>query len=75
MSLTKVLTLIGDENITYQNINNSMINAKINKKHKDCEITFSSSVDVLNDGSKVGLVVWVDKEQLSGVVNKVGGDA
>ena len=48
MSLTKVLSLIGDENISYQNIESSALKMRVNKKHKDCEITIATEFDMLN---------------------------
>lgn len=72
MGIVKVLEIIGDDNIKYQNLNNSLVRAKVNRKHNDTEITFCTDVDFLNDDSKVvGLVVWVDADKLQSAVKAV----
>ena len=71
MSITKVLNLIGDDNIEYQNVENSSTHMKLNKKHGDCEITFATSHNLLSGCGKTGLVVWVDTDKLNDAVKKV----
>lgn len=73
MSLTKVLSLIGDENISYQNIESSALKMKANKKYKDCEITIATEFDMLNGCGKTGLIVWVDTDKLKNSIDKVKG--
>ena len=73
MSLTKVLSLIGDDNIEYQNVENSALKMKINKKHGDCEVTFATCHDLLNGCGKTGLIVWLGNDELKMAVNKVEG--
>lgn len=64
MSLTRLLSVIGDENISYQHLENSILRTKINKRHGDCEITFATEYDILNGCGKTGLVIWVDTDKL-----------
>lgn len=71
MSLTKVLNIIGDDNIEYQNVENSAVKMKLNKKHNCCEITFATNHDLLNGCGKTGLVVWVDSDKLADAVSQV----
>ena len=61
MGLTELITLIGDDNIDVQNVEQSAIKMKTNKKHGGLEITFCSPHDIMNGANKVGLVVWIDK--------------
>ncbi len=61
MGLTELISLIGDDNIDVQNVEQSAIKMKTNKKHGDLEITFCSPHDIMNGANKVGLVVWIDK--------------
>lgn len=62
MKLSELIALVGDENIDVQNVEQSAVRMKINKKHGDLEITFASPHDILNGANKVGLVVWFDKD-------------
>lgn len=71
MGLTKVLDIIGDDNIEYQNVENSALKMKINKKRGDCEVTFATGYDLLNGCGKTGLIVWVDSDKLTDAVSKV----
>lgn len=76
MSLTKVLSNIGDENISYQNLQNSIKTVKTKKL--ESEITFYTDQlnanQWLSDSGKVGLVVWVDKGDLSNEIQKLNKD-
>ena len=65
MKLSELVTIIGDENIDVQNIEQSAVKMKVNKKHGDLEITFASPHDILNGANKVGLVVWFDKGEFN----------
>ena len=68
MKLSDLITLIGDENIDVQNIEQSAVKMKLNKKHGDLEITFVSPHDIMNGANKVGLVVWFDKDDFNEAV-------
>lgn len=65
MGLTELVTIIGDENISVQNVEQSAVKMKVNKKHGDLEITFASPHDILNGANKIGLVVWFDKDEFN----------
>ena len=75
MSISKLFAIVGDEEITYQNLANSMVRAKNNSKTKDCEITFATEYDFLNGFGKTGLVVWVDTEKLQSALDELKGGA
>jgi len=62
MKLSDLIALIGDDNINVQNVEQSAVKMKTNKKHGDLEITFASAYDIMNGANKVGLVVWFDKD-------------
>ncbi len=61
MKLSELIELVGDENIDVQNIEQSAVKMKLNKKYGNLEITFVSAHDILNVENKVGLVCWFDK--------------
>lgn len=65
-TLTSVLSSIGDSNMQFQLISESLIHSKDKIKTKDTEITFATNqtntANLYNDDGKVGVVVWVDKD-------------
>ena len=65
MKLSELVTIIGDENIDVQNIEQSAVKMKVNKKHGYLEIAFASPHDILNGANKTGLVVWFDKDEFN----------
>lgn len=64
MTLTEVLSKIGDENIKLQFIDQSMTNFSENKK--EAKVTFATEKQhrpTFMGGSKMGIVVWVDADK------------
>lgn len=66
MGLLELIKLIGEDNIKVQAVNNSIVNIKDKKRTQDTEITIAtnelSANDVANDNGKVGLVVWIGRD-------------
>ena len=74
MGLLEFLTSIGEDNIRLQFVNNSFIYAKDKKRTQDTEITFATAEtntnELINDTGKVGIVVWVDRDDYNKVMDK-----
>lgn len=73
--ICELIAAIGNDSVTYQIINNSISNIK---KKRDCtEVSFLTNElspnDVMTDSGKVGIVVWVSREDYTSARNKVIG--
>ena len=66
MGILELLSKVGEVNLRLQFINNSVIAVKDKKVTKDTEITFATAGvntnQLVNDTGKVGIVVWMDRE-------------
>lgn len=73
--IAELIAELGNENINYQVINQSIINIEDKKKTNDTEITFAtnelSASDVAFGQGKTGLILWVDADMLEQAVNKI----
>lgn len=66
MSLSKIISEVGDEHVLVQCLTDAWKNAKTNRKGITT-ITFQTDAVTLSDllfGSKIGLVIWIPKERL-----------
>ena len=74
MGLLELLSGIGEDNIRLQFVNNPFIYAKDKKRTQDTEITFATAETNANelsyDTGKVGIVVWVDRDDYNKVMDK-----
>ena len=76
MTLTEILTAIGDDSITVQFLNESTILVKDKKRTKDTEITFcTNQTNAANflSGSleKLGIIIWIDRSDWDESVAKL----
>lgn len=71
MGLTELLTKIGDDNTTYQNLRRSMKDIKTTKHGSLISFYTNelSPTDIVRGAGKIGLVVWVDADILEDVLN------
>ena len=70
-----LIAAIGNDAVTYQIVNSSISNIK---KKRDCtEVSFLTNEltpnDVMTNSGKVGIVVWVSREDYSAARNKIIG--
>lgn len=74
MGLLELLSGIGEDNIRLQFVNSSFIYAKDKKRTQDTEITFATAEtnanELSDDTGKVGIVVWVDRDDYNKVMDK-----
>jgi hypothetical protein len=68
--LTELIARIGDENMEFQKLSQSMLCFKSNKKHGDCEVTFATAMENIHN-DKEAVIVWVDKEVLRTSLDKI----
>lgn len=71
--ICELIAAIGNDSVTYQIVNNSISNIK---KKRDCtEVSFLTSEltpnDVMMDSGKVGIVVWVSREDYAVARNEI----
>lgn len=65
VSMTSLLNAIGDDGISFQNLDHSLINADWSAK-KVSKITFGTDQTVTLEGTeKLGLVLWLDRNQVA----------
>lgn len=71
MSLTELLAHVGDENLKFQTLRSSLIQA--NQKKAECHITFATSKEhgqsVMKtaagiDSDVAGIIVWVPRSKM-----------
>lgn len=67
MSIIELLQHVGAENISLQNLADSLVKADL-KKH-DGEITFATDRSIVHDMAlnrcdKVGLILWIPKDKM-----------
>lgn len=67
MSIIELLQHVGAENISLQNLADSLVKAEM-KKH-DGEITFATDRSIVHDMAlnrcdKVGLILWIPKDKM-----------
>ena len=71
--IVELLGLIGNENIEFQMLDNSMTNIKQTKRYAKVEFitgAISASDVALNTGKR-GIIVWVDCDKLEGAFAEV----
>ena len=70
MTLTDLLTTIGDDNLSVQLIDIATINVK--DKQNDTEITFATQEinanNLLTQNGKVGIVVWCNRDDYENAI-------
>jgi len=74
--ICELIAAIGNEAVAYQIVNNSISNIK---KKRDCtEVSFVTNQltpnDVMTDSGKIGIVVWVSREDYTSARNKIVGE-
>lgn len=74
-SLTEFIQEIGNENITVQELHNSLITQDY--KNGFTRVTFGTHglmPNDLTDGKKTALIVWIDSERYNEALKKFKGD-
>lgn len=74
--ICELIAEIGNESVTYQIVNNSISNIK---KKRDCtEVSFLTNEftpnDVMANSGKIGIVVWVSREDYTAARNNIIGE-
>lgn len=74
--ICELIAAIGNDAVTYQLVNSSISNIK---KKRDCtEVSFLTNEltpnDVMTNSGKVGIVVWVSREDYTAARNKIIGE-
>lgn len=74
MGLTELLQKIGDENVQVQMLDNSTVSVEDKNRTNDVEVTFATHNTNCNEfytgKGKVGLVVWIDREDWNKAIKK-----
>lgn len=74
--ICELIAAIGNEAVAYQLVNSSISNIK---KKRDCnEVSFLTNElspnDVMTNSGKVGIVVWVSREDYAAARNQIIGE-
>ncbi|MCP4343596.1 MAG: hypothetical protein GY799_33145 [Desulfobulbaceae bacterium] len=73
MSLVKLINEIGVDNIEYQTLHSSLVNAK--QEGRNTELTFLTdqitTTDLALGAGKKAIIIWVDSDVLSAACDKV----
>jgi hypothetical protein len=72
-TILDLLAEVGVDNIEYQTLNTSLVNAK--QRGKDTELSFLTNqittTDVAIGSGKKGIIIWVESDDLSRAYDKV----
>lgn len=69
IGITELVTEIGDDNIEFQLLDSCITNMQLKKDHN--LYTFGSPMAFSLDGTnKLGLVLWLDREQVNKILGK-----
>lgn len=75
VSMTALLTAIGDDGIGFQNLDHSTIKADWSAK-TGSKITFGTDQALTPEGTqKLGLVIWLDREQVAETMARLKAEA
>lgn len=73
MKLSELILAVGDDNVQFQNLDQCAIDLNYSAK-KGSKITFGTEQALTLDGTqKLGLVVWLDREQVNAALNQGQG--
>lgn len=74
MKLSEFIAKIGDENISFQLLNQCLTNIKTSKKDKNL-VTFATEGltpnDVMANTGNVGMIVWVPRERYEEIAREL----
>lgn len=72
----ELLSKIGNENIEYQMLTNSITSIKQTKKHAKVEFITNAitASDIALDTAKKGIIIWVDGEILKIALSEIKAD-
>ena len=67
MSIVKLLEKVGDDNIEFQNLRQSLTGVKVVKGANEVSFVTDNLTpdDIMHETGKVGLVIWVDEDVIS----------
>lgn len=75
VTLTALINAIGDENLRFQNLDHSLINADWTAR-KGAKITFGTEETITPNGpDKLGLILWLDRTQVAEVMARLKAEA
>lgn len=67
MKLSELIAKYGDENIKFQSLDSSFIEAKMSKGHN--KITFGTNASFNHKGMiELGIVVWMDRDKVDEIL-------
>lgn len=71
MKMSELILAIGDDNVEFQNLDQSAISLDYHHK-KGTTITFGTTMDITAEQGtkKLGLVLWLDREVVKAAVAK-----
>lgn len=70
MKLSELIAEIGDDNVQFQNLDNDLIRLNT-KSNGTTELTFGTEAQTtLNGTEKLGLVIWLDREEVKKATEK-----
>lgn len=74
MKLSQLIAKIGDENVKFQILQNALAGISLGKEG-DSKVTFFTDAitpsDVMQNKGKVGLVVWIPREEWEKVAKEI----
>ncbi|MCR4297230.1 MAG: hypothetical protein NUV75_00545 [Gallionella sp.] len=70
MKMSELILAIGDDNVEFQNLDQSAISLDYHHK-KGATITFGTTMSILPEGTKkLGLVLWLERDAVKAAVAK-----
>lgn len=74
MKLSELIAKIGDENVTFQILQNALSGISLGKEG-DSKVTFFTKAitpsDIMQSKGKIGIVVWVPREKWEEATKKI----
>jgi hypothetical protein len=71
--IAELVADIGNENIEFQLLSQSITKFKTNENHNDHEITFAAGCDKMDSG-KQAIIIWCDKGKFNNSLEKMTKD-
>ena len=67
MGILDLIKKVGEDNLLLQSIGGSFVKAVDKKRMQDTEVTIATTQvnasNLINDNGKVGIIVWVDRDE------------
>lgn len=73
--ISELLSVIGNDNIEYQILANSIVDVKVSKRDKCNHVKFAtnnmSPNDLISGNGKVGIVIWVSQDDFNSALQNI----